>query len=68
MLPVNVSPGVRRLEENGVELVLGGHPETLFANADFAVVSPGVPAFPALRAFESSGHEVIGELELRSGC
>ena len=30
------------------------------------VVSPGVPSFPELEAFEKSGREVIGELELAS--
>jgi UDP-N-acetylmuramoylalanine--D-glutamate ligase len=54
------------LEGRGVELALGGHPAASFAHADFVVVSPGVPAFPALVAFEQSGREVVGELELAS--
>jgi UDP-N-acetylmuramoylalanine--D-glutamate ligase len=54
------------LEAKGALLALGGHPEALFSGADFAVVSPGVPSFPALEAFERAGHEVIGELELSS--
>jgi UDP-N-acetylmuramoylalanine--D-glutamate ligase len=52
------------LEQRGAELALGGHPAELFARADLAVISPGVPSFPALEAFERSGREVIGELEL----
>jgi UDP-N-acetylmuramoylalanine--D-glutamate ligase len=54
------------LEGKGAALALGGHPEAIFAGADFAVVSPGVPSFPALDAFERSGREVISELELAS--
>jgi UDP-N-acetylmuramoylalanine--D-glutamate ligase len=54
------------LEEAGVELALGGHPETTFDRADLCVVSPGVPSFSALERFERSGREVIGELELSS--
>src|SRR5579863_1670452 len=54
------------LEEKGAELVLGGHPDAIFARADFAIISPGVPSFPAIEAFEATGREVIGELELAS--
>ncbi len=54
------------LEAKGATLALGGHPESIFAGADLAVVSPGVPSFPALEAFERSGREAIGELELAS--
>jgi len=54
------------LEARGVELVLGGHPDGVFARAELLVVSPGVPSFPALEAFERGGGEVIGELELAS--
>ncbi len=52
------------LEEKGAELALGGHPEAIFTRADLVVISPGVPSFPALVAFEESGREVIGEIEL----
>jgi UDP-N-acetylmuramoylalanine--D-glutamate ligase len=54
------------LEARGATLALGGHPDAIFAAADFVVVSPGVPSFPALEAVERSGREVIGELELSS--
>jgi UDP-N-acetylmuramoylalanine--D-glutamate ligase len=54
------------LEERGATLAFGGHPDAIFAGADFVVVSPGVPSFPALEAVERSGREVIGELELAS--
>jgi UDP-N-acetylmuramoylalanine--D-glutamate ligase len=54
------------LEERGVDLVFGGHPAAVFEQADLVVISPGVPSFPALEAFERSGREVISELELAS--
>ncbi len=54
------------LEAEGVRLVTGGHPDELFQGLDLCVISPGVPSFPALEAFECSGGEVIGEMELAS--
>src|SRR5437764_4037347 len=54
------------LEGIGVELAPGSHGESALANADFAVISPGVPSFAALAAFEKSGREAIGEMELAS--
>src|SRR5262249_30798649 len=48
------------------DLALGGHPAAIFERADLVVVSPGVPSFPELEAFERSGREVIGEMELAS--
>jgi UDP-N-acetylmuramoylalanine--D-glutamate ligase len=54
------------LEQKGVRLVLGEHPASMFEGADLAVISPGVPSFAALDAFEREGHEVIGEMELAS--
>jgi UDP-N-acetylmuramoylalanine--D-glutamate ligase len=54
------------LEAEGAGIIAGGHPETLFDGIDLVVISPGVPSFPALEAFERAGGEVIGELELAS--
>ena len=54
------------LEAAGAELVPGGHHHADFANADLVVISPGVPGFAALDAFEATGREVIGEMELAS--
>jgi UDP-N-acetylmuramoylalanine--D-glutamate ligase len=48
----------------GIELQAGGHDAVRFTEADLVVVSPGVPAFPALGLAERAGVEVIGELEL----
>jgi len=61
----------RALEKAGAILVPGGHHHADFANADFVVISPGVPGFAALDAFEATsygvpGREVIGEMELAS--
>ncbi|HYP26309.1 MAG TPA: UDP-N-acetylmuramoyl-L-alanine--D-glutamate ligase, partial [Blastocatellia bacterium] len=49
----------------GVMISLGGHPESLFTNADLIVLSPGVPADIApLRVAREAGVEVISEVEL----
>ncbi len=65
------SESARSLEAAGAIVVPGGHHHADFANADFVVVSPGVPSFAALDAFELTargiaGREVIGEMELAS--
>jgi UDP-N-acetylmuramoylalanine--D-glutamate ligase len=60
------SPDARALEAEGAALVPGGHQHVDLASADLVVVSPGVPAFAALDAFEATGREVIGEMELGS--
>jgi UDP-N-acetylmuramoylalanine--D-glutamate ligase len=53
------------LRELGVMLSLGGHPESLFENADLVVLSPGVPAdLPPLEAARRAGIEIISEPEL----
>ena len=54
------------LEAVGATLEAGGHQADAFDRADLCVVSPGVPSFPLLEAFERSGREVVGELELAS--
>lgn len=60
------SPAARALEAEGAAVVPGGHHHADLANADMVVLSPGVPSFAALDAFEASGREVIGEMELGS--
>lgn len=48
-----------------IRLVLGGHPEEVFINADVVIVSPGVPSdMPQLLRAEGKGIPVMGELEL----
>lgn len=55
----------KELRELGVMLSLGGHPESLFENADLVVLSPGVPANLApLEAARRAGIEIISEPEL----
>jgi len=55
---------VLALEGEGISLVLGGHEEAKLSEADVVVVSPGVPAFPELRAAERAGVPIWGEVEL----
>jgi len=48
-----------------VRLVLGSHPEDIFAKADMLVISPGVPLdTPPIAMAAARGVPVIGELEL----
>jgi UDP-N-acetylmuramoylalanine--D-glutamate ligase len=54
------------LEARGATLSFGGYDPALFVAADLVVISPGVPSFAALEAFEQRGGEVIGEMELAS--
>jgi UDP-N-acetylmuramoylalanine--D-glutamate ligase len=49
----------------GVELVLGSHPESLFASADLIVLSPGVPThIVPLEVARRAGTPIISEVEL----
>jgi UDP-N-acetylmuramoylalanine--D-glutamate ligase len=59
-----VSEDARRLEGEGVTLVLGGHAGARLSEADLVVVSPGVPRFAELDAAERSGVRIWGEVEL----
>jgi UDP-N-acetylmuramoylalanine--D-glutamate ligase len=56
---------VDELRKLGVMLSLGGHPQSLFANADVIVLSPGVPAdLEPLESARRAGVEIISEPEL----
>jgi UDP-N-acetylmuramoylalanine--D-glutamate ligase len=56
---------VDELRKNDVMISLGAHPESLFANADLIVLSPGVPADLApLESARRAGVEIISEPEL----
>lgn len=60
-----VEPPVRRLEDAGVELELGGHRAETLARADLVVLSPGVsPALPVFDGVRRRGVPLISELEL----
>ncbi len=61
-----LSKNALTLETEGVTIVAGGHPDSLFDGLDLVVISPGVPSFAALDAWERAGGEVIGEMELAS--
>jgi UDP-N-acetylmuramoylalanine--D-glutamate ligase len=55
-----------RVRGIGAELAAGGHDEALFCSVDRIVVSPGVPALPALAAAERAGVPIASEVELAS--
>lgn len=55
----------QELRKLDVMLSLGGHPESLFENAELIVLSPGVPAdLPQLELARTKGIEIISEPEL----
>ena len=59
------APETEPLRQLGVALELGGHRMETFTNADFVVLSPGVPPDqPVIQAARDRGVPVIGELEL----
>ena len=59
--------GAPELRAAGVELIAGGHQEQLFEDADWVVISPGVPLeIPALGRARAAGVPIIGEVELAS--
>ncbi len=55
---------VAALGTNAISVAAGGHPETLFVDADLIVLSPGVPKIPQIAAARARGVNVISELEL----
>lgn len=60
-----VDDTVRRLEDAGVELELGGHRADTLARADLVVLSPGVPpGLPVFDGVRRRGVPLISELEL----
>jgi UDP-N-acetylmuramoylalanine--D-glutamate ligase len=56
----------KRLEDDGIELALGGHAGVDLVAADVVVVSPGVPPIAFLADAERRGANLISELELAS--
>lgn len=58
---------LQEVRKTDVRIELGGHDTKTFENADFIIVSPGVPhtIFPIQRAKEK-GIPVLGEIELAS--
>jgi len=49
---------------DGVDVVLGSHPEEVFRAAELIVLSPGVPPLLPLERARAAGVEIIGEIEL----
>lgn len=58
-----VSAEVLALEQLGVRLVLGGHPEPDFVGVTLAVISPGIPALPIFEHLRQRGAVLVSELE-----
>jgi UDP-N-acetylmuramoylalanine--D-glutamate ligase len=60
-----LAPFLEPLRGLPVDLELGGHTESFFADCDLVVMSPGVPPkVPAVAKARSGGVPVIGEVEL----
>ncbi len=62
VLGLDLNPDTQPID--GVELVLGPHPDKVFQQADLIVASPGVPALmlAPVRAAIGAGTPVLGEL------
>jgi UDP-N-acetylmuramoylalanine--D-glutamate ligase len=61
--PDALTESIGRLEKS-VELFLGGHPDRIFLEADFIVISPGVPMdIRPLTLAKGRGVPIISELE-----
>ena len=57
----------RKFRELGVRTEFGGHAAKTFTEADFIVISPGVPhTIPPVRAAQEKGIPLMGEIELAS--
>jgi UDP-N-acetylmuramoylalanine--D-glutamate ligase len=59
-----LAPEARELATLGIALLGGNDQPEALATAELVVVSPGVPAGPALAAAEQRGSSIISELEL----
>jgi len=63
--PLSELPQVAPLEQRGIEVVAGSHPQQLFDNTDLIVISPGVPVtLTPFRRARAAGVPMIGEVEL----
>jgi UDP-N-acetylmuramoylalanine--D-glutamate ligase len=57
----------RKFRELGLKTEFGGHVMDTFTDADFIVISPGVPhTIPPIQAAQEKGIPLIGEIELAS--
>jgi len=58
---------VPMMRESGIRTEFGEHRTETFENADFIVISPGVPhTIPPIKAAQEKGVAVMGEIELAS--
>jgi UDP-N-acetylmuramoylalanine--D-glutamate ligase len=55
---------VQSLSTTDIRIEAGGHPDSIFIEADLIVLSPGVPKIPQVLAAHRHGVRVISELEL----
>ncbi len=62
--PGQLTEQVKALGSSRIVVEAGGHPDSVFLNADFIVLSPGVPKIPQILAAKRRGVKVISELEL----
>ncbi len=63
--PETELPELAPLAERGARLVCGGHPESLWEDADAVIVSPGIPFdAPPLEIARACGLPVMAEIEL----
>lgn len=55
---------IETLGSSRIRVVAGGHPDRIFIETDFVVLSPGVPKIPQISLARRHGAKVISELEL----
>jgi UDP-N-acetylmuramoylalanine--D-glutamate ligase len=64
---VEMGEAARKFRELGVRTEFGGHVVETFTEADFIVISPGVPhTIPPVQAAQEKGIPLLGEIELAS--
>ncbi len=59
-----LAPQVKQLGSGAIDVRAGGHPDRIFIETDFVVLSPGVPKIPQVLTARQHGVRVISELEL----
>ncbi|HTP03822.1 MAG TPA: UDP-N-acetylmuramoyl-L-alanine--D-glutamate ligase [Nitrospirota bacterium] len=55
---------IEKLGSSRITVVAGGHPDRIFIETNFVVLSPGVPKIPQISLARRHGAKVISELEL----
>jgi UDP-N-acetylmuramoylalanine--D-glutamate ligase len=63
--PIEKIAAAAQLQANGIEVIAGSHPVSLFENVDLIVASPGVPlALEPFQKAKAAGIPIISEIEL----